>query len=239
MEIINSESVMADEWLRFLKNSNAQTETIRKIDFTSEIPIIYDLDGRKLSIDFIRDKGNYQKKKGSIKTELLSKAMGAGRVGRRVLDLSAGLGIDAIFLSQLGYQVTAVEKNPIVFLALKTAWNQLFPAEQSGIEFHFGSAQDFLKKTTEQYDVIYFDPMFPEKKKSALPRQEMIIFRELVGCDTDSAAVIEAAIESKLAQRIVVKRPLKAEPLRPKPITAMTGKLIRFDIYGGRLDTGN
>ncbi len=233
MEIVGSETSLSKIWQDFINLNTANTESIKKINFSGPVPIIFDHQGRRFSIDFNSDLKNYHKKKGSIKTELISKALGRGQQGFNILDLSAGLGIDAIFLAQLGYKVTALERNPIIYLALQTACEQLAEAEKTRLEFKFFAAQDFLKKTDSFFDCIYFDPMFPDKKKSALPRQEMILFRNLVGSDLDSAEVVAQAIESKKAPRIVVKRPVKAPLLHPKPRSSISGKLIRFDIYGG------
>ena len=219
-------------WQQFLKQHPGPTDSIKKIDLSTAIPVITDQHGRKFSIDFISDKKNYQKKKGSLRTELISKAMGSGKYGFKILDLSAGLGIDALFLSQLGYDVTAVERNSIIYLALKTAEDQLAAHHALKVHFIHDSALNFLNSSAENYDVIYFDPMFPEKKKSALSKQEMILFRNLVGTDEDANQVIDFILQSKKAKRFVFKRPLKAPPLKHKPQVSFLGKLVRFDVYG-------
>lgn len=220
------------KWFEFLQLNHFDLDRFEKIDFTLASPVIFDADGNKFSIDFNENKLNYQKKKSWMKTELLSRAMGAGRAGERILDLTAGLGIDAIFLAQLGYIVTAVERNPLIYLALQHA-ALMMPAGLK-LKFVFGSAVDYLKNTVDAFDVIYLDPMFPEKTKSALPRQEMVLFKNLVGLDEDAAAVLEAAVHYKSVQRIVVKRPVKAPVLGLKPHSKVEGKLVRFDIYGAR-----
>ena len=219
-------------WQNFIIQNPCTEGSIKKIDHSSLIPIITDQEGRKFSIDFNADKKNYRKKKGSLKSELISKAMGSGKYGFKVLDLSAGLGIDALFLSQMGYEVTAVERNSIIYLALKTAQEQLSESDAKKVKFFHDSALDFLNSSKDNYDIIYFDPMFPEKKKSALSKQEMILFRNLVGTDGDASEVIDFVLKSKKAKRFVLKRPLKAPPLKQKPEFSFLGKLIRFDIYG-------
>lgn len=221
-------------WRNFLLHEKFDVTLIKKFDFTRELPVITDFQNRKLQIDFVHDKINYDKKKGSLKTELISKAMGGGRYGFKVLDLSAGLGIDALFLSQLGYQVNAVERNPVIYLALHSAYQQMPNNSQKNIHFNYGKAQDFLLEENKNFDVIYFDPMFPEKKKSALSRQEMMFFRHLVGPDNDFSEVIELVFKMKIAKRLVIKRPLKAESAFRKPDVCFKGKLIRFDVYGVR-----
>lgn len=219
----------ADRWFEFLKENLFKFENIAKIDMGSQVPVIFDDFNNKFSIDFLNNKKNYLKKKSSIKSELISRALGGGRYGLQVFDLSAGLGIDSVFLAQLGYQVCAIERNPLIFLALNEA---LLATPDLPLKFVFSEATAFLKSTHLKTDVIYFDPMFPEKAKSALPRQEMVFFRGLVGSDDDAAEVIKAALSFNGVKRVVVKRPIKA-PAILKPNSTIEGKLIRFDIYNG------
>ena len=80
--------------------------------------------------------------------------------------------------------------------------------------------------------VLYLDPMFPEKNKTALPRKEMQIFRGWVGADEDSAELLKLALQLPV-DRIVVKRPLRAEPLLDKVTHSFEGKTVRYDLYGG------
>lgn len=217
------------KWISFLEKNKFDFGSVEKIDMSKDSPVVYDRAGNKFSINFIENKQNYAKKKSSIKTELISKAMGAGKYGLNVLDLSAGLGIDAVFLAQLGYHVTALERNPLIYLALNEAIQR---CEDLSLKFEFADALEYLKSGKIFADVIYFDPMFPEKIKSALPRQEMVFFRNLVGHDEDAAKVLEAAIQAMGVKRIAVKRPISA-PALIKPMSSIKGKLVRFDLYNG------
>lgn len=225
---------LAEEWKNFLATF-PEFEFDYHIIFDSEIPTIVDSENRKLRIDFENDTENYKKHKSSISSEPLSRALGAGKKGLRVLDLSAGMAVDAVFLAQLGYQVTAVERNPLLYLANSNALNNCSLDWKKNLKFVHSEALQFLKMTTLDFDVCYFDPMFPQKKKSALPKQEMVLFKNLVGSDLDAAEVLKFAIESNKFNRCVVKRPLSAEPLLPAS-GAIEGKIIRYDIYGGSND---
>lgn len=80
--------------------------------------------------------------------------------------------------------------------------------------------------------VLYLDPMFPEKNKTALPRKEMQIFRGWVGADADSLELLKLAMQLPV-DRIVVKRPMRAEPLLDKVTHSFVGKTVRYDLYGG------
>ena len=221
---------LSERWKLFLNQHFKANQKIQII-FDSEAPTIIDSENRKLKIDFKNDSENYKKFKSNIGSEPLSRALGGGKKGLRLLDLSAGMGIDAVFLCQLGYSVTAIERNPLLFLVLNEARRNADMALQKNIEFVFSEALIFLKTTSAEFDICYFDPMFPQKKKTALPKQEMALFKNLVGDDVDAAAVLKTAIDSKKFKRCVVKRPLSAEPLLPAS-GAIEGKIIRYDIYG-------
>jgi 16S rRNA (guanine1516-N2)-methyltransferase len=79
-------------------------------------------------------------------------------------------------------------------------------------------------------DVVYLDPMFPPKKKSALVKVEMRILRQLVGDDPDAGELFELAC-AVARQRVVVKRHRHAEPLAPHPTHSHSDKTTRYDVY--------
>lgn len=191
---------------------------------------IQDSEGRKLKIDFDENKRDYQRThKGS--GESLARGLGFKDGIRSVIDLTAGLGIDSVFLAQLGFKVFAVERNPYVAFLLSMAQQQSQREEIKQIQFVFASSEEFLQNFKFQEPIsAYFDPMYPDKKKSALPRQEMVIFREMVGGDTDSGQLLDLALQ-KPFHKIVVKRPVKAEPVIAKPSYELTSKLVRYDVY--------
>ena len=226
-------------WSRFLQEQQFDFSSIQSIDLLPPAPLICDHAGRKFSIDFNLNHLNYQKKKLSLKSELISRALGAGANGLRLLDLTAGLGIDAVFLAQQGFQVTAIERNPLIYLSLENAWQDCQDEVlKINLKFIFQSAKLFLNdsSSTGLFDLIYFDPMFPEKRKSALPRQEMVFFKNLVGSDEDAAEVLTTALAKASIHRVVVKRPLKAGFVGDQvPQSQIKGKLIRYDIYLPRL----
>ncbi len=97
-----------------------------------------------------------------------------------------------------------------------------------------GSLTTKAKENKFQADVLYLDPMFPHKKKSALVKKEMQAFQQLLGPDLDSERLMDAALEFP-AKRVVVKRPANAPELSNalgvKPIGNIPSKKHRFDIY--------
>lgn len=192
--------------------------------------LLVDSAKRKLEIDFDGKRQDYHRvHKGS--GELIARALGIKENIKNVLDLTAGLGIDAVFLSQIGFEVTSVERNPLLFFLLQEAQKKSKREEVKRIKWVLADSRIFLTdyKITEPTS-CYFDPMYPEKKKSALPRQEMVVFRELVGADEDSESTLKLAVYKGFT-RTAVKRPVKGEVLLEGPDFQLTSKLVRFDIY--------
>lgn len=186
---------------------------------------------RVLRIDFVNDHLNYQRKGLRGKNELLAKALGFSKGVRKVLDLSAGLGIDAVFMTNLGFEVVALERAKLVYALLREALTKA-PDIQARLSLVNADAFEFLSSSqnSSDFDAIYFDPMYPHKKKSALPKQEMVLFRDLVGNDEDAAQVLNEALKWSV-KRVVVKRPTGAEALLPGVRHSFEGKVVRYDIY--------
>lgn len=209
------------------------------IDWHSDNPIVTDSDGRKLCIDFDQDHITYQRKQLRGKNEPLAKALGLGKGTQSVLDLSVGMAADSVLLCQLGLKVTGVERSALLFFLLKQAFAVTSRAELKDYQLVHEEALVFLDRdgVSSSFDAIYFDPMYPHpagKKKTALPKQEMVIFRELVGKDLDADKVLEKALKSGV-KKIVVKRPHDAAPLAMdlgfKPSHSIETKVVRFDVY--------
>jgi len=192
---------------------------------------LLDSQKRALAIDFVADHLNYQRRGLRGKNELLAKALGYSKGVRRVLDLSAGMGIDAVFMTQLGFQVTSIERSKLLYVLLKEALQQA-PELQTKLNFLCDDSYEYLQNSasSREVDAIFFDPMYPHKKKTALPKQEMVVFRELVGHDEDAARVLIEALKWPVS-RVVVKRPLGAEELLPGVRHAFEGKVVRYDVY--------
>lgn len=187
-----------------------------------------------LKIDWIHNVADYHRKSHRGKQELICKALGIDKNAHKILDLTLGLAQDAVFLAQRGVQVVGVERSPVLFLLLKEAQRLAWASFDwvANIEILFGQAQEVYRQQ-KGIDAIYLDPMFPEKKKSALPRKEMRIFRSLVGEDEDAAELLKNILQNT-SQRVVVKRPLKAPVLTEKPIHSYEGTTVRYDLYRGQ-----
>jgi 16S rRNA (guanine1516-N2)-methyltransferase len=168
------------------------------------------------------------------KRQLLARAVGLHRERNlSVLDATAGLGRDAFTLAALGAHVTMVERNASVASLLTDARERALQdpatadaAARTGIVC--ADARKLMGPPAS-YDVVYLDPMYPGRGKTALAGKEMQLLRELTGGDPDAGELLAAANARK---RVVVKRPLAAPPLAGRePSLALRGTQARFDIY--------
>lgn len=183
-----------------------------------------------LTVDFLSNQFEYRTHHNPL-GELVAKACGA-KHQVSILDLTAGLGRDAYLLASLGCQVLMVERQPVMHALLADGLARLH-AEKPEIKLELlqGDAKQLMAHQAKHAEVIYIDPMHPERTKSALVKKEMRILRTLVGSDEDKQQLIEQALQIK-GKRVVVKWPLKGAPYTSqKPTAVFKGKSTRFDIY--------
>ncbi|MFH0983335.1 MAG: class I SAM-dependent methyltransferase [Planctomycetota bacterium] len=168
-------------------------------------------------------------------------AVGLKRHRPTVVDATAGLGQDAWLLACLGCTVTLVERSPVLGAMLRDALERAAADRVLGvvirdrIKLIVGDAREVLTRLPvgEAPEVVYLDPMFPPRKKAALPKKEMRILRRLVGDDPDAGELLEVA--RRVARgRVVVKRTLRTPPLAPGVALSYKGKIARYDVYLAR-----
>lgn len=198
-----------------------------------------------VKVDFVGGKTAHRRLFGGGKNQLLAKAVGIKNGAYpRILDATAGLGQDAFVLAGLGCEVTLLERSPIVFALLadgfqraKTAALDDAPLERilKRMQFRQADSIAYLNALSGQAcEVVYLDPMFPERQKAAAVNKSMQAFHLLLGGDLDGAALLALALE-KTIYRVVVKRPRLAPRLEGcTPTYSLTGKSVRFDIYVNR-----
>ena len=174
--------------------------------------------------------------------ELLGRAVGVGKkIPLRVLDATAGLGRDSFVLADLGCEVTLAEREPVVAALLRSGLTRaqgaddLWLREVAGrMTLAEGDARQLGAAALHRQDVIYLDPMFPPRDKSAAVKKEMALFQTLfshAAAVGDADALLAWALQAPVA-RVVVKRPLKSTALNGHaPAHAIRGKAVRYDVY--------
>lgn len=191
-------------------------------------------------VDFTSGKSNYRRKHGGGRNQTLVRAVGVkGKNKPTILDGTAGLGQDSFVLACQGCRVEMVERNPVIAALLADGLHRASTDPEIGsiVRNHMilncGDSLSKLAKITPDLrpEVVYLDPMFPHRSKSALVKKEMRILRTLVGDDEDSDQLLIGALKVA-TKRVVVKRPAYAPPLIGRaPDLLCKTKNNRFDIY--------
>ncbi|MDG6897692.1 DNA polymerase I [Actinobacillus delphinicola] len=189
-------------------------------------------------VDFIHGTLAHRRKFGGGRGEAIAKAVGIKKGELpSIIDATAGLGRDAFVLAALGCPVRLVERHPVVWLLLQDGLQRAYLDEELG-EFLKQHLQLLpvhhikeLDPSTDSADVVYLDPMFPHKQKSALVKKEMRVFQHLVGADLDADELLDPAL-NLAKSRVVVKRPDYAPYINAqRPTVSRETKNHRFDIY--------
>jgi 16S rRNA (guanine1516-N2)-methyltransferase len=223
--------VIRSEWCRYtlLLTATDQRCELREAGPHRSRPIYVDFLGGHLG----------RRRKNVVGAErMLAKAVGFKGKTLHVVDATAGLGRDAFLLACMGCRVTIFERSPVMAaLLLDGIWRtcgvpkvgeivaqsmQLLPLDARPMLLEAGKAL--------RADVVYLDPMFPARGKSALAKKEMRICRLVAGDDEDASELLQIALGAA-RKRVVVKRPLKAPPLGGEPSIVYKGTTIRYDVY--------
>ncbi len=191
----------------------------------------------ELRIDFVEGSIAHRLRFGGGRGQDLAKAMGL-RAGKTpmIVDATAGLGRDSFLLASLGAQVTLIERSEKMHALLAQGMKRA--AREGGqireiigrMTLLKGDALDLIPELAGE--AILIDPMHPERKKSALVKQELRQIREIVGSDDDAADLVRLAIKHA-RKRAVLKWPAKAAPIEgvKKCSHQIIGKTTRYDVF--------
>ena len=198
-------------------------------------------------VDFVTGANHHRRLYGGGRGQSVAKAIGlkAGNIIPTVLDCTAGLARDAFVLASLGCNMQLCERSPLVHLLLQDGLARACVSDDFKLleiikrmqllscdaRVHMATLVDNKNPEDAKPDVIYLDPMFPEKRKSAAVKKDMAAFHTLVGADDDADTLLPLALQAA-RYRVVVKRPRHAPHLdNCKPGMVLEGESTRFDIY--------
>lgn len=165
---------------------------------------------------------------------LLARACAAGP-GVSVLDATAGFGLDGLTLSALGCSVTLCERHPMVYALLEDGTHRLGSAAlaRGDIKLLQADARDVLRGP-DRYDVVYLDPMFPRRAKTALPNKRARYLADLLGWEDELLTELVTQARRCARRRVVIKR-RRLDPDLGSPTFALRGRVVRFDVYQATL----
>ena len=188
-------------------------------------------------VDFIGGALGHRLKFGGGRRQLIGRAVGVTpKETLNVLDVTAGLGRDAYILSNMGCDVTMIERSPIVVALLKDGLARAMKTSafsELKLRLIEVDATRYLQQLSEDDypDVVYLDPMFPTLKKSAAVKKEMRVLKQVVGEGGNSAGLFRLA-RHVARKRVVVKRHRHAPTIdNARPDLVFAGKSSRFDVY--------
>lgn len=190
-------------------------------------------------IDFLSGKLAYRSKQAGLRKELLARAIGCKPSDKPVIvDATAGLGRDSFILAKLGFNITMLERSPVLYVllqdALARARSEASLADVlARMHLIHTDAISWLNTPAAHPapDVILLDPMFPKRQKSASSKKEMALLQDLLGKDEDEQELFATALACA-TQRVVVKRPQLAPNIAEyTPDYSLPGNSCRFDIY--------
>lgn len=240
-ELCRSHSVQlaSDNGLLSLEDLTLLNEEQAAFEFAEDRLLLHlwlDNSLSQLSFEFAEGEVGFRAARVSKSNEVVAKAIGCKSHYRpSVLDATAGMGRDSLIMAALGCKVKMHERNFAIFHLLNSALSSFQQTEEyrqlpGSLELVNSDSID-SKFSSDSIDVIYLDPMFPERKKSALVKKEMRLFKRLAGEDPDADKLFSWAM-SQPVKRVVVKRPKGAPQLGgSKPSHEIKAKKFRYDVY--------
>ena len=151
------------------------------------------------------------------------------------VDATAGLGEDSLLLAAAGFAVTLFEQDPVIAALLRDALERAANEPQladivARMTLVEGDSVAGLRELGFSPDVVFLDPMFPERTKSAAVKKKFQLLHHLERpCDNEEE-LLDAALAAH-PRKVVIKRPLKGPRLAgAKPSHSLAGKAVRYDV---------
>ena len=151
------------------------------------------------------------------------------------VDATAGLGEDSLLLAAAGFTVTMFEKDPVIAALLRDALDRAANDSQlaevvARMTLVEGDSVAGLRELGFSPDVVFLDPMFPERTKSAAVKKKFQLLHHLERPCEDEEGLLAAALAAR-PRKVVIKRPPKGPWLAGiKPSHSLTGKAVRYDV---------
>jgi 16S rRNA (guanine1516-N2)-methyltransferase len=192
-----------------------------------------------VAVDFTTGALDYRRRHGGGRSQAIARAVGLKKNARPlVFDATAGFGRDGFVLASLGCTVHLFERSPVICALLEDGLirgrrdPEISRLVRDRLTLTCGDSNELLRQLAEERpEVVYLDPMFPSRRKSALVKKEMRILQALVGPDPDAPLLLEAALNCA-RHRVVVKRPRSVPPLESsEPSLKIESRKNRFDVY--------
>lgn len=175
-------------------------------------------------------------RQGRLQQELLVKAARVKGVDApTAVDCTAGLGEDSLLLAAAGFTVTLFERDETIAALLADALERAAAEPQlagivSRMRLVAGDSVSGLASLPGPPDVVYLDPMFPARTKSAAVKKKFQLLHHLERPCEEEEALMAAALAAR-PRKVVIKRPAKGALLAGmRPSYSVSGKAVRYDV---------
>lgn len=155
--------------------------------------------------------------------------------GPTCVDCTAGLGEDSLLLAAAGFRVTMFERDPTIAALLadglaRAACDPALADVVARMSLVEGDSVAGLASLGFAPDVVYLDPMFPGRTKSAAVKKKFQLLHLLERPCDNECELLEAALAAR-PRKVVVKRPPKGPALAgARPSHSLAGKAVRYDV---------
>ncbi|EOR05724.1 class I SAM-dependent methyltransferase [Acinetobacter genomosp. 15BJ] len=224
----------------------------RFLRLNPDMALVLDEDGLSLAANGMKMQPDWRAeiprlKRASLKSEMIARACQLGEKPT-LIDATAGLGHDSLLMAHLGANVRLVERHPILFMLLeyskaKAEQDPFLQSSMQRIQLIYADSNTYLQQLAqqgEQVDVVYLDPMFPQRdqnqqavKKQAQVKKQMQLLHMLLPEDGEMDLGDQLLhLAQQIAKRVIVKRPRHAVYLADQaPDHQWLGDACRFDAY--------
>ena len=175
-------------------------------------------------------------RRGRLSRELLVRAAKTkGADAPSAIDATAGLGEDSLLLAAAGFSVTLFESDVVIAALLADALRRAAADSELApvvgrMRLICGDSVAALPGIQPAPDVVYLDPMFPGRTKSAAVKKKFQLLHHLERPCADERALLDAALAAH-SRKVVIKRPVKGPNLAgAKPSYVVAGKAVRYDV---------
>ena len=212
-------------------------------DATADLTLRLDESGLALLSDDQMLQGDFTRmlprlKHHNLTGELLVRAAKIKDAAHELLavDATAGLGEDSLLLAAAGFHVKLFEKNPVIYELLRDTLRRAADIPElseivARMDVQNADSIAAMADLGFTPDVILLDPMFPERRKSALVKNKLQMIQKLEFPCVDETEMLRTAMTAA-PHKLIVKRPPKGPFLAGlKPDHSLTGKAVRFDCF--------
>ena len=199
----------------------------------------------RIFIDFCAGSNRHRQQFGGGKNQTLARAVGLNKNKQlHVLDATGGFAADAFVFASLGAKVCLLERNPVMHFLIEDGLRRAAQVPNvasicTRINLQLADAGQFMATlpiAEHQPDVVYLDPMYPQRGKTASVKKNMAFLHQLLGSDPPSDDLLLLARRYS-RKRVVVKRPKNAPYLEGQtPSGELTSTNTRYDIYSAKRD---